>query len=231
MNHTATLPPEASAALTAAILTETEIESIAVNVSDSERIQVAYEVAHVFATQVLDTEYRANLVAKLDRSNVHGSQVLGVSGKDRVEKMLAEVINWREISSNLEDGLITVLEGELPAEYTAFAAYASIGEIAETFGHQGVGSISVRIGYQRTGEVYLCTLAKMPTRIITVQLKKDASGAEYVHQWFAGREKSSYVYTDDRSILVRCGVILQPVDQQVQNRGKIFNKNPRKPQN
>lgn len=176
-----------------------------------ERIMDAYGVAAEYAAQIVDPEYQKNVQDKLVRSNVRGSVVTGIRTPDDVVAMLSSVEGWREVNTNLKDKKITVLEGELPESTNALTAYATVREIEEVYGQPGLDSIKLRKGYQKDGEFYLCTMAKMPTNRLTVQLKKDESGVEHVHMWFAGVETSSRIRADDGDNIVRCGSALQPV--------------------
>lgn len=183
-----------------------------------ERIMEAYSVAQTYATQIQDPDYRKNVEDKLVRSNVRGSMVVGVKGPDDVAKMFASVTNWREVPANLKDKEILVLEGDLPASYTAFAAYATLREVGQTYGSAGVGSVQPKIGYQKEDEYYFCTMLRFETNKLTVQLKKDAQGFEHVHQWFAGREVASIPRLNDGDTIVRCGVQIQRVENQRQTK-------------
>jgi hypothetical protein len=93
------------------------------------RILEALEVAHAYAKQIDDLDYRRNLEEKLNRSNVRGSSVQGVREPQDVVKMLASVSGWRNVIANLKDEKIVVLQGILSEEYSAYTAYASIREL------------------------------------------------------------------------------------------------------
>jgi len=178
--------------------------------ANQERVIDAFSVALAYAEQLCDPDYKRNVQEKLVRSNVRGSVVSGVKTPDDVVAMLSSVTGWREVNTNLKDPEITVLQGELPESTNALTAYASIREIEAYYGPEGLNSISARKGYQKDGEFYLCTMAKMPTNALTVQLKKDGSQVEHLHMWFAGVENSSRVRVDDGDVVVRCGSALQP---------------------
>jgi hypothetical protein len=196
-----------------AALDAIEIISSNTEMTLSERILEAYSVAQAYTTQLVDPEFRRNAEERLGRSNVRGSKVTGVRGSDDVAKMLSAASGWKEIVANLKDKEITVLQGELPGDYEAFAAYASVREIFTTFEAQGLDVVAIKKGFQKIDEFYLATMLRFPTNILTVQLKKDASGVEQLHQWFAGRELSSYLIQDAGDIPVRCGSVIQPVTQ------------------
>lgn len=171
------------------------------------RILEAYEVAHAYVQQIKEPDFRQNVESKLVRSNVRGSQVVGVRGPEDVVAMLANATGWREVVANLKDKQIAVLQGELTEEYAAFAAYASVREIFTEFGSPGLGSIQPKAGYQVDDDFYFCTMLRFPTTIITVQLKTDG-GVEHLHQWFAGPELSSRMKMNDGDTIVRCGVVI-----------------------
>jgi len=187
--------------------------------SFTERILDAYEVAQTYAAQIVDLEYKDNVINKLQRSNVRGSLVVGVNRLENVTAMLASVRNWKEVVANLKDPAIRVIQGELPDSYSAFTAYASVREIAHKFGSPGLGSIQAKQGYQNDDDYYFCTMLRFPTEFITVQLKTDG-GVEHLHQWFAGQEVSSRLHQNDGDIIVRCGVIIPQVDEQHLKKGK-----------
>lgn len=219
MNTTVPLNPSALAALATLGTTitpedPTPAQDVMSQVETlSEQVTGAFAVALAYLTQIQDPTYRQNVEEKLARSNVRGSMVMGINGHDDVAKMLSSVTDWEEIIANLPDKEIRVLQGELPDRYKAFAAYATVEEIDRMFGKDGLASIDTKRGYQKEGEYYRCTQQRMPTRVITVQLKKDLSEVEHVHQWFAGRETSSIYHRGERDALVRCGVQLQPTEQ------------------
>lgn len=186
--------------------------------SQTERILDAYEVARAYAEQIKDPEFKKNVEDKLVRSNVRGSLVVGVRGADDVAEMLSKVTDWKEVTANLKDKEITVLQGTLPENYSAFAAYASVREIAQKFAAAGLGTIQAKAGYQHEGDYYFCTMLRFPTDVLTVQIKKDA-GVEHLHQWFAGPEISSRLHFNDGDTIVRCGVVIPLASEQNQKKG------------
>jgi len=208
--ETDTLSPENMGALQAL---ETELGPVTSSpISLGERIVDSFGVAQAYTLQIEDPTFRRNAEEKLVRSNVRGSVVFGINGPDDVVKMLASVTGWKEVVANLKDKEIQVFQGDLPKSYKAHAAYATMREIGRKYKHRGMQSIMASIGYQKADEYYLSTIQKFPTSVLTVQLKKDASGVEHLHQWFAGIENTSRVHNDDGDNLVRCGVVLQAED-------------------
>lgn len=173
----------------------------------TDRVIGAFEVAQAYLEQILDPETRFKTQEKLKRSNVRGSLVVGINGADDVVKMLAACNRWTEIVANLKDDQIVVLQGQLPDTYAAFAAYASVREIYDSYQKEGLAKIETKLGYQNEGEFYHCTVLRMPTRIITVQVRKDASGIETLHQWFAGPELTSRMQLTAGDAWVRCNVL------------------------
>jgi hypothetical protein len=178
-----------------------------------ERILESFAVAQAYALQIQDPEFRKNFEKKLVTSNVRGSIVMGIQGPEDVATMLGSINDWKPVVANLKDAKILVFQGTLPKSYRAQTAYATMREIAEMFGQPGVGSIQAKIGYQKKGEMYLCSMLKMPTTQLTVQLKTDESGIEHLHQWFAGIELSSRLRIDDADNIVRVNSQIQPLDQ------------------
>lgn len=175
------------------------------------RILEALAVSLTYASQLADPDTRKNLEDKLKRSNVSGSSVSGIQGPDDVVAMLSSVKNWQEVATTLQDKKITVLEGELPAGTKAFTAYAQLREIHDRYGDAGLGTVQPKKGYQKAGEFYFCTLQRMPTNRLTVQLKADDLGNERLHMWFAGKELTSYLRLSDADQIVRMGTVIQPV--------------------
>jgi len=215
------LNPAALAALTVA---ETGLKQELAKVT--ERIIDAYDVATVYAEQLVDEEHKDALLAKLRRSAVNGSYIMGVKTTEDVKQMLQSVTNWQEVITTLSDKKILCLQGELPSEYEAYAAYATIREIFSAFGGgmkgaQALSKIEVRRGYQEKDAYYLSTMLRVPTNIITVQLRTDgdvdqedaaslAQQVEFMARWFVGREKSSILYTNEGDTSVRCNSSINP---------------------
>lgn len=177
-----------------------------------ERIIEAYAVAQQYAATIADPDYQKNIQNKLVRSNVRGSLVHGVRTAEDVVGMLSSVMNWREVTANLKDKKIVVLEGELPDSFEAQTAYATIREIAQMFGAAGLRTVEAMVGYQNEDEYYLCTMLRMPTNVVTVQLRPDELGIEHLHMWFAGKELSSRMHLNDGDNIVRCGSVIQRTD-------------------
>lgn len=178
-----------------------------------QKIVDAYAVAQALAVRTEDPAARQKLENGLVRSGVHGSAVMGITGQDDVVTMLSQVTNWREVVATLKDREITaVYQGELPAKYSAFAGYATIREIGQVFGQEGLDTVKPKIGFFAKDEYYLGTTLRFPTRLITVQLKATAEtrGLDYLVRWFAGYEVSSIVRKDEGDTNVRCGVVITP---------------------
>lgn len=176
------------------------------------RIIQGLAVAMQYADRLPDGEFAKAVREKLCRSNVRGSRVDYVNSLEDVSTMLSEIEGWHIVESALEDKGIICVQGTLPPDYTAYAAYASIREICNKYGADGVRQIDVNVGKQREGDFFLSTLLKFPTDTVTVQLKKDQGNLEYLHQWFAGVELSSVYRMDDGDTIVRCGVVVPYVN-------------------
>ena len=187
------------------------------------RIIDAYRVALVKAEQISDPQKMKDRQDMLLRSNVKGSLVPGIRSFEDVVTMLGQSKDWSIVTANLKDQDIICLQGVLPAAYAAWAAYATVREIDKAFGLSGLGTIQWKRGYQNEGEYYNATILRMPTRIITVQLRlgNETTGEpEEVKQWFAGYEVSSILRTDDGDRNVRCGVQLPYAADQPQGHGR-----------
>jgi hypothetical protein len=185
-----------------------------VTTSTTERIMDAYAVAMAYMDQIEDPGHQEHLRRKLTRSNVGGSWIAGLEGPDDVVALLSGITELKEISTALEDSKITVFEGLLPVGRKASAGYASLREIFAMYGQAGLGTVQAKEGYQKPNQFYLCSLLGMPTRVVTIQLKKDASGTEHFHMFFAGQELSSRIVTDDGEFLVRMNSVILPVEEQ-----------------
>jgi len=176
------------------------------------RILEAYGVAQVYATQIADPQFRAEQEKRLICSNVHGSSVLNIRSTADVENMFKSASNFVELQANLRYPNITVIQGFLKPGTIAFAAYATVREFAQLYGQAGLNEVKWKIGHQTPDDYYAATVARFPTRLLTIQLKMDTeSGVEQLHQWFAGPEISSLVRKNDGDVLIRCGVQLQPI--------------------
>lgn len=170
------------------------------------RIIDAYLASKEYVAQLVDPEYAQNAREKLIRSAVRGSRIEEVKDYDDVLALLSAVEGWQMVTANLEDKKITCFQGVLPTEYEgkAFTAYSTVREVEQQFGQQGLDTIKFKKGYQKAGDFYVCTWLHMPTDIITIQLREDESGIEFVKQWFAGREKTSIFHEGDGDVIVRC---------------------------
>ena len=192
-----------------------------------DRILDAHAVAQAYAGQVADPEFAKAVLAKLTRSNVKGSRVEGIHSAEDVIAMLRSVTGWKEVMTSLTDKNITCYQGDLPAETygnKAFAAYATVREIAHKYGAAGLSTIQAKTGYQERDVYYFCTMMRFPTNVLSVQLKEDESGIVHLHQWFAGPEITSLLKLDDGDTVVRCGVIipLLPDQRAKQQHGKNY---------
>jgi hypothetical protein len=203
-----------------------EVEQIRKEPSVSDRILEAYDVAMEYAKQLTDADFATAVMQKLTRSSVRGSHI-EINGEDQVRKMLRDTTGWQPVVTNLEDKRITCFQGRLPAwlKYKAYAAYATIREIAQKYGIAGLSTVQARPGYQKDDEFYFCTLLRFPADVLTVQLKDDKSGIEFCHQFFAGREVSSLLKVDDGDTVVRCGVRIPELSELPANRGQSYKKN------
>jgi len=215
VNITSTLSPDALAALDKVEPLPNKLEPL------GERILDAFGVAQAYAAQIQDDEHRLRLERRLSNSGVHGSMVLGLNGADDVAAVISQVTDWEPVVVTLKDAKIMVFQGKLPEQYRAYTAYASVREIAQTFGIPGVSTIQTKIGHQNDDEYYHCTMLRMPTSAITVQLRPDESGVEHLHLWFAGVELSSRLRRNDGDNIVRCGVVIQPITSQSQRPAKM----------
>jgi hypothetical protein len=188
----------------------------------TEQVVEAYQTSLAWLTTLRDDATRAIVENRLKTSSVRGSIIYDINSHADVEAMLAKVTDWTEVIANLKDKEITVLQGTLPDGYSANAAYATVTEIGTMFGAPGVENIKPKIGQHEGDGYYQCTLQRMPTNVITVQIKKDGSGIPMVHAFFAGIENSSRRILSYGDTLVRCGVQLQRVDGGTQGSGKKF---------
>lgn len=182
----------------------------------SERVIEGLKIAVAYADRLEDPEYAAAVMDKLLRSNVRGSRVDNVRSLEDVCDMLGSVNDWKVVPSNLSEKQITCLQGTLPSRYAnyAYAAYASIRDLARKYGPNGLETIAVKTGNQNSDEYYLCTTCRYPTSTITVQLRESPQkDFEFLHQWFAGPELSSMLRMDDGDTIVRCGVIIPYIDR------------------
>jgi len=213
---TTTLPqmsPTNLAALDQAVTRSTSEAEAEASVSPVvARILEAFAVAQAHCEQIPDPTHKQNLTDRLLRSDVRGSKVRDIRGADEVVTMLSSVSGWEEKITNLKDDSITVFEGELPQSYDAIAAYATVREIGNKFGPQGLGTVQAKIGYQKPDEFYFCTTIPFPTHRLSVQLKMDPSGTEHLLRWFAGVELSSRTFKGDGDVIVRCNVKFQELD-------------------
>jgi predicted transposase YbfD/YdcC len=173
----------------------------------TERIIDALQCQLVLAQQMENQEEASRIRERLFHSSVRGSYIEDIKNLDDVITLLTTAKNWREVVTNLEDKSIICLQGELSDKYRnkAYAAYVTVDEIYDQCGDDGLKTVNLKRGYQKEGEYYLATILRMPTNIITVQLKLDESGTmELMKQWFVGREKTSIFYTGTGDELVRC---------------------------
>lgn len=180
--------------------------------SIKDRVMEGFVLSHGWADRLADAEHAQRTREKLARSSVRGSFIQGITTKEHVEALLEEVSNWRQVETEKNSNVI-VVQGDLPERCIghSFAAYGTIRQLNAIYGPPGLSTVQIKAGHQREDEFYLCTTLKMPTSIITVQLRNDSGEGpdfEFVHQWFAGPELSSLVHEDDGDTVVRCGVII-----------------------
>ena len=181
-----------------------------------DRIIDAYEVSSAYAeTVITDPEHKKAQQIKLLRSDVNGSYVAGIRNADEVKHMLRTATGWTVVMTTMEDRAITCIQGEFSAEVEAFAAYATIRELYAIYGSgskgaQMLGEVKVRKGFQQKDEFFHSTTLRCPTNIVTVHLKPDLSGIEFMARWFAGREKTSIPYFNEGDTIVRCNSTLTP---------------------
>ena len=175
------------------------------------RILEAFDNSITAANRVDDPGLRDFLLGKLMSSFVRGSRVEGVNSHEAAKALLKAVKGWKQVICNKGPNL-QVFQGSIPqsSNYRAYAAYATIRQIYQTFGAAGTDAISVKKGRQRPDEFYFYMLTQMPTDLITVQLKTEPDGMqiELLQQWFSGPEASSIQTVDPGDTIVRCGVRL-----------------------
>jgi hypothetical protein len=195
-----------------------------------ERVIEGFSAAVLIAEQQKDENAEAALktLKQLSASGVQGSRVLGIRSLDDAKRMLSEVTNWTEVVSGSPD--ITILQGELPKTYSAYAGYAEVRQIWDVYGDEGARNIQVKKGTHAGDQFYLGTLLDFPTNLITVQLQNiDLGGVkiEAVIRWFAGKDKTTFKDTSEGGCIVRCSNHLAPLQRRQPTKHATSNTNRR----
>jgi hypothetical protein len=193
-------------------------------VSIADKLLQAIDISKEYIAQLQSTDpaYAKALIGKLSRSNVKGSNLPHVRSLDDLAKLITKIgDNWEKITSaKLEEDKIICYQSFLPEEYNGYAGYATVRDIDLEFGAVGMNSIQYRRGYQNEAEdeYYTCSTVRPSTNIITIQLKELDNNIEFLFQWFAGPEISSLTHKNAGDAIVKCGVVIQPIVQQVKKK-------------
>jgi hypothetical protein len=174
----------------------------------------ALETAVCYADTLRDEGTRASFKNKLTRSGVNGSEVQGIHSMDDVVAMFTKAKGWKMVFNADEN--VDVYQAVLAQEYQAFTAYASLNEIKEVYGDPVLSTVQLKIG-RIDDQVYACTVQRVLTDVLTVQVRKDGNGVARVEQWFAGIDVKVRQMNPAKSIgdaLCRCGVKILPIKAQ-----------------
>lgn len=145
------------------------------------------------------TSASQELLARLLKAGINGSMVKGITDYSSMIVLLKSIKDWHEVVTTNEEH---TYQGLLPKEYKGVAAYATVGEIHQLYGVNGLTHIHFAEGVHEEDSFYAYTPLSVMTDVFTVQLTK-LNNTPF-KQWFAGRDVYSILQIGVVDTIVRC---------------------------
>lgn len=176
-------------------------------------LQEVLENAEAYAESLQDPSETNRRKSELLRSGVNGSDVMGIRTIGDVKQLMMSLSDIKLVISGDENDNVDVYEAVMPKTRKAYAAYASLTEIGSLYGDPVLSTVQCKLG-RWDGDVYLCTVQRVLTNVLTIHVRKDGSGVDQLAQWFAGRDVKTRVIAKAGDVVVRCGVDIKPLEEQ-----------------